>query len=214
MKKTLLTIAIINFLAASVFAQGEINFKNGTATPFTFTTDEQTYPVLTLNSTTTPHSADADGFGPVTVEIFSAPVGTSLAGDESDPIPALTGPGSPWSLSTTQLNSTAYLGSGVWTPTTIVLNNAPIDQDVELEVIAFTGTLANPTAFDFSGNFENDGAFGWVQPTGGGLDPPASMVTGPDGFDGLVMDYDIPEPSTIALDGLGAAVLWLFRRRK
>lgn len=49
------------------------------------------------------------------------------------------------------------------------------------------------------------------------LYPPSSIAQfnpGPGGWNGDLTFYLLPEPSPIALGGLGAAVLWLFRRRK
>jgi hypothetical protein len=206
-------------MAASVFAQGTVSFKNGTATPFSFSTDGVTSSVLTKGSTS-PVDAVAGSFGPVTVDIFSAPTGTSLAGDGTTAalVNALTGAGTVWSLSTTQLGTTAYLGSGVWTTTSITLNpNAPLNGSVELEVIAFTGSLSDPTLFGFTGEtFDGvqKGALGFVQGTGGGTSPPTALATGANGFDGITLVPAVPEPTTMALGGLGAAALLMFRRRK
>jgi len=54
----------------------------------------------------------------------------------------------------------------------------------------------------------------WSQATGGSGSPPGSPIsTSGNGFTGIVLT-PVPEPSTIALAGLGAASLLLFRRRK
>jgi len=227
MKKTILTTLITSALTASVFAQGTIAFKNGTGTALKFSTDGVTSSVLT-KSGTTPAGAVAGSFGGITIDIFSAPTGTALTLSGSDFISqttslvnTLTGPSSPWTLSTTQLGSTAYLGSGVWTTTTITLNgNVPLDANAEILVIGFNGTLANSTAYGYSGEIFNGavlpGTTEWTQGTGGGAVAPVNITSGAGGFDGLVMQsvVPIPEPTTMALGGLGAAALLLFRRRK
>jgi len=219
MKKIILTTLITGAAAASVFAQGTVSFKNGVGTPFKGSPDGVTSAVLT-KGVGTPAPAVNGIFGNVTVDIFSAVTGTSLstelggAQDATSVIAALTGPSTPWSLSATQLGTTAYLGSGVWTTTTITLAaNTSATTPVELEVIAFTGTLQSPTSFGFAGSTFSGGSEGWVQGTGGGIAQPVAIVTGAGGFNGLTLE-PVPEPTTMALGGLGAAALLLFRRRK
>jgi hypothetical protein len=220
MKKTILTTLITGALAASVFAQGDVSFKGGTAIAFKFSTDGITA-LTPTKDTASPVDAVAGSFGVITVDVFAAAPGTSLAGDTtaSSLVAALTGAGTPWALASGTPSAAGYLGSGVYNTATVTLNNITPGNNAELEVIAFTGTLANPTLFGFSGetfNSAQEGALGFVNSTGGVGTPPslaAALVTGSGGFDGITLET-VPEPTTMALGGLGAAALLLFRRRK
>jgi hypothetical protein len=95
---------------------------------------------------------------------------------------------------------------------------------VELEAVAWTGSFtswANAVSsgsalLGYSGETFNSspvGALGWSQstPVSG---PPGTLVTGSSGFFGIVLlpNTNAPEPGTIALGGLGASLLFLFRR--
>jgi len=97
--------------------------------------------------------------------------------------------------------------------------------NVEMEVVGWAGTdtsfsaaLADPSALvGWSGSAGSGGSLGWSQITGGAGNPPGTagtMVTGAGGFAGLELTPTVPEPATIALGGLGAAALLMFRRRK
>jgi hypothetical protein len=101
----------------------------------------------------------------------------------------------------------------------VTLNNIAPGNNAELEVVAFTGSLTDPGLIGFSGEMFNgsqEGALGFVQGTGGVGTPPSlatGLVTGANGFDGITLQ-SVPEPTTMALGGLGAAALLMFRRRK
>ena len=99
--------------------------------------------------------------------------------------------------------------------------NASQNAVVEVEIVAWAGTsttwaqaLQDGDLVACSGGHLSGGAFGYVVTLGGSTTPGVD-ATGPTGFDGLVIGEDIiPEPTTMALGGLGAAALLLFRRRK
>jgi hypothetical protein len=78
-----------------------------------------------------------------------------------------------------------------------------------------TGLFGWTGAQRFTG--DSGGALEWLNATGNpGASPPITPVAftyGATGFNGLVL-APIPEPSTFALAGLGAAALLIFRRRK
>jgi hypothetical protein len=71
--------------------------------------------------------------------------------------------------------------------------------------------------FGWTGSTLSGGSPEWLNATGNpGASPPVTPVAftyGAAGFNGLVL-APIPEPSTFALAGLGAAALLIFRRRK
>jgi hypothetical protein len=221
MKKTILTTLLTSAMAASLFAQGTVGYKPSGSVTIKFSTDGLTT-LTPTKDTSSPANGVASSFGPITIDVFSAPSGTSLAGDASEPllVAALTGAGTPWAVSSTTINAAGYIGGGEWNPATVTLANGTAGANVELEVIAFTGSLTAPSMFGFTGETFNGtqlGALGWVNGTGNpdGAPPtlPTTFVTGAGGFDGLVLT-SIPEPTTMALGGLGAAALLMFRRRK
>jgi hypothetical protein len=78
---------------------------------------------------------------------------------------------------------------------------------------ALADAIQNPvtTAIGVSGTWQNPTG----NPNGAPPTPAASMVLGPSGFNGLqLFQIGVPEPSSLALAGLGAAALLVFRRRK
>jgi hypothetical protein len=219
MKKTILTTLITGAMAASVFAQGQITFKSGTADLVQFSTDGSTSAGVPVSN-----PAAVPGFGAVTIDIFSAPVGTSLAGDttEASLLAALTGAGTPWALATFAKGQQVAGGAanaGEFVSDTATMGNGAAGANVQIEIIGFTGTLQNPTLFGFAGSAASGGALGWSNGTGnpaGSPPTPAALSVGPTAFNGLVLDPVgiTPEPTTLALGGLGAAALLMFRRRK
>lgn len=71
----------------------------------------------------------------------------------------------------------------------------------------------NPQGFGVSGT--GSGAPGGVDPVTGGTVPTLNIFGGTTGIQaGFVVPSAVPEPSSMALAGLGAAALLIFRRRK
>ena len=204
-KSLILGVAVMG-LAASSFAQGTISFANAT-----------TSLISTNNGTTSGVARTTTG---TVVELFYQ-VGSSTA-----PAPltsaALTGTLRGWepvytdqtattvagAKSISGLSAGKVIGGGVSTGTDV----APAG-NVWLEVVAWTGGTVGQAV-----SSANSGAAGFLfgvsnvfsQGTGDGLSIPAVQITGMNAFS-LV---PIPEPTTIAVAGLGAASLLLFRRRK
>jgi len=213
MKKTLLITLATMGLAMGAFAQGQISFQATSANGFVqYSTDGVTvanYPIGTLA-----------GYGNATVAFFTAPNGTVLTLNGGTPdFTACTA---------NTLTATIATGAGKTSAKTITVANAANNVNVEMEVVAWAGTATSwaqavaggATLLGWSGkvfNSTQSGSLGWSQPTGdpGAAipNPPAGTVTGAGGYSGLILT-PVPEPSTIALGGLGAAALLLFRRRK
>jgi len=204
-------------LAVGAFAQGQISFQATAANGLiSYSTDNATSALAPI--------AGVPTYGAVSVGFYTAPNGTALTLG-SDGTPNFTG----WTFNS--LIATIATGAGKTSAKTITVANAANGVSVEMEVVGWTGTatswaqavaagtgLGGWSGKTFTGTA--NGQLGWVQGTG---DPtaaipgvPVATVTGAGGYSGLVLTSltPVPEPSTIALGGLGAAALLLFRRRK
>lgn len=220
MKKTLLITLASMGLTAGAFAQGSVAFTANAANGLvTYSTD---------NATTAPVPTGGIGgaFGSGHISFFTAPNGTVLTLGLNG-LPNFTG----WTEAQT-LN--ILTGSGKSQPTTVVgqtTDGAP-GANIEFEVVGWNGTattwaqaVGNIGATSlvawsgrvFPGSGQTVGQLSWSQPTGNPTTTPpgtaGTLVTGAAGYAGLVL-APVPEPSTIALGGLGAAALLMFRRRK
>lgn len=210
MKKILVTTLVASALAVSAFAQGTVTFSAAKGT-LTYTLDNG------LTKTAIPTTGQVPGFGQFNLALYAAPKGTAL--NVVGGVPDLTG----WTIASPVLKSIGpFAGMMANQVVTIPasLSGAEGGNTVQLEVVAWTGDLATfPTAnttglIGFAGSTFSGGAAGWNQATGT-VNPPSTVfvTTGASGFNGLVL-APIPEPSTFALAGLGAAALLIFRRRK
>lgn len=219
MKKTLITTLATVGLATGVFAQGQFNFQATSANGLiSYSTDNATSALVP--------TAGLGSFGSVSIGFYTAPNGTVLSINQASGLPDFTG----WTFNT--LIATIATGSGKTAAKTVTVANAANGVNVEVEVVAWNGSatswsqaVGNITATTllgwsgkvFPGSGSASGALGWSQPTG---DPTAAipqvaagLSTGAGAYSGLVL-APVPEPTTIALGGLGAAALLLFRRRK
>jgi hypothetical protein len=209
MKKTILTTLITSAMAASVFAQGTITFKTSSVDLIKFTLDNG----ATETSVSAGNPATVSGFGAVTIEVWSAAPGTALStGIVNGALePIFT---SAWAEAA--VTPSQALAAGTYAPVTVTLANGNAGAAQEIEIIGFTGSFADPTTFGFGGSALSGGALGFSNSTGnpaGSPPTPAALSTGSAAFSGLVLST-IPEPTTLALGGLGAAALLMFRRRK
>ena len=222
MKKQIITTSILAIMAASAFGQGQVAFKTTVTKNAVFYSTDKTTATLALVAV----DGTAGVLGAVNYEFYSAPNGTVLTA--ANGLPNFSG----WIG--TAVGAVTYAAPGVVSPAiTITLPSASgvAGTPAEVELFAYTGSLGAPTAFGYSGSTFNggsftfsgngivysDGALGWSQGTGNpnGAPPtqPGTLLTGATGLGALVLQ-PVPEPSTIALGGLGAAALLLFRRRK
>jgi len=210
--KIIATIGALSLAAVSSFAQGSIHFAN---------TDTVINP---YTSAAADYSADAAGHQ-VIVELFystastaPAPLTYSVLNTASFPngwqaVDASTRAGANYPL------APGENAPGNWSED-LVLSGAAPAANVWLQAIAWTGTLAidgNTLVATGNINVQNAGQskyFGtstvWSEKTGTTTAPANFGYPGSLSFT-LV---PVPEPSTIALAGLGAASLMLFRRRK
>jgi hypothetical protein len=205
MKKTLLLSSIIALGALSAMGQGFINANNfGQGT---FITIQDTTGVLAGGAAEkigTP--ATAAGFvgagpGQVTIDIYAALQGTSLANLKSS-TPIFAGLNS--TLTSASFQGTASPGN----PFTLPTSPGVFDGTAAIELIAFATTTINGVVYS---GYSTE-ATGITPATGTGTVPAVWGTTA--GLMGsLNMIAPIPEPSTIVLGGLGAAALLAFRRR-
>lgn len=185
MKKLLLTTLVATVAAAGVYAQGTIAVDN-------------------LANGNTSSTATSGGLVFLGSSLYSGALSIEVLGGASaaslTPIVTLTsanvisgGPGLFFDAS-----------GGTYSVPGVALNGT-----ATLEVEAWTGNFATYAAAVSGG-----GAYGSTAPfanaTGGGGIPPATPVDLV-GMPAVILNT--PEPSTIALGGLGAAALMFFRRR-
>jgi len=227
MKKLILTTSLVALVAASSFAQGTISFKTSVAKdPVVFATDSTTASLAYVATDGT-----AGSFGTVNYIIYAAPTGTVAPTTGAQGTPLTFGAG--WTA--VPVSSPVYGGAGLISAQTITLPASASlpGSAAEVEIVAYTGTLANPTLYGYAGESFNGGqsftfggfsglvsgnpALEWVNPTGnpaGSPATPGAIPTQAAGLGALVLLPPVPEPSTIALGGMAAAALLAFRRRK
>jgi len=189
MKKWFIAATMVG-LSASAFAQGTVNFNNLNISPSVFT-----------NKSGVSGLAKAGTF---TVALYWASgAGTGVI-NPATTTPVLVGLGSG------QGDGNFSVGTGVTGTAT-----AP-GASAEFEVVGWTGAATSYSAANVAGNFVGIGTP--FQNGTGGNGTPALVPMDMTGWTGnLILTPvagGIPEPTTIALGGLGAAALLLFRRRK
>jgi hypothetical protein len=210
MKKLLILSSVATLAVLNAMGQGQINL-NPTATIGVLVQIQDTNNIIdggTAVKIGTP--ATAAGFagagpGQVAIEIWGAPNGTALATAEAT-TPLFNAFNSASTLASAQ---GTYLANSVFVPTTA--NITGWNGSSALEFIVDASVTVNGTVYSAVGE-----ATGVVQPATG--NPPANIFgTGAGQISSFVLDPappSTPEPSTIALGGLGVAALLAFRRRK
>jgi hypothetical protein len=208
MKKIFTLSSIIIMGALTAMGQGSVNLDNqGTGV---FITIQDTNNVIdggvAVKIGTAATAAGFTGAGPgqVTMEVFAAPNGTSVAAAEST-TPIFNGPNS---IGTTGPTQGTFAPGSAFALTTA--NVSGWNGSGALEFIVTGAATINGSAAYF-GSAE---ATGVVAATGVNL-APVIFGTGAGQISSFVIDPpSTPEPSTIALGGLGVAALLAFRRRK
>jgi len=184
--KQWLIAATLAGVSASAFAQGTVNFNN-----------------LTINPSVYTNKGGVSGLakdGSFTVALYwAAGSGTGVI----DPIansPILKGLGS-------------GQGNGNFSVGTATTGGATAPGTAaEFEVVGWTGSAASYAAALAGGAYVGVGT-PFQNPTGGAGSPPG-LPQDMTGWQGNLVLSPVPEPATMAIGGLGAAALLLFRRRK
>lgn len=217
MKKLLVTTLITGALAVSALAQGTVSLGlNSTTTArfIQFSTDGTTEVRVPTGS-----PAAVSPFGNLNVAVYYASAGTvsPFTPTTASLIPAA------WTQSANLLRN--LYAPGLNLATTFTLQSAAGSSQQQVFLAGWTGTFtsfnqaltAGTGLIGWTGSELSGGALSWLNGTGAPLGspsvPPVTLVTGALGYNGLTLSA-IPEPSTFALAGLGAAALMIFRRRK
>ena len=196
MKKylSIIAVAAMATYATSALAQGTLGFNNSSTTLVQQWTD--------ANNSTLMNVPKNGG----SVQLFYAPGGTAYNGSSLSGLIA-NNPG--WTLGAiTPIAPVA----GRFNGGNITLTGIAAGANVSYAVIGWVGNFASFDAALAGGAMAGVNATAFTMATGGvdPLVPPPSLSTS---FTGLTLQ-PIPEPSTFALAGLGAAALLIFRRRK
>jgi hypothetical protein len=190
MKKLIATTLFSTLIGAAVYAQGTVNFANVGAG---------------LNAPVTLHDGTTKASGAYSIQLLAGASAGALA-----PVGATT---------TFIATAAGYFNGG----TTAIPTVAPGSQAF-FTVQVWSTTYANFAAAKASGLVNTWGEAGYSYATGtltpftvttGGVGTPASppaTLTSLTAFS--LAPAAVPEPSTMALAGLGAAALLIFRRRK
>jgi PEP-CTERM motif len=202
MKKYLsvLAAAAMAAYATSAFAQGTVNFNNGTGLVQQWT-DANNSTLISVPK------------GGGSVQLFWAPAGSAYT---------------PW---TGGMSEAAFLAANpLWKQETATLMNAPVagkflggvrtlspltpaGSGIDYVVMGWTGAAASfDAALAANGMVNVSGKFSSAtgNPSAVPAGTPVALSTT---FGGITLQ-PVPEPSTLALAGLGAAALLIFRRRK
>ena len=197
MKKIAILLSAVALGAVSAMAQGNFVFANNSTFPIKIS-DPNINGGAAVVVGTAANTAGFVGAGPgqVTGELFVAPNGTSLAALEA---------GTPVGT-THNFNSIAATAQGAFNGGNPFVLPAPYNGSAPIEYIFYAFTTGN-TYTGWSTEGVN------YTPTTGTTLPTATFGNGAGQISGWTLS-PVPEPTTLALGGLGAAALLLFRRRK
>jgi len=233
--KKLLTLTALLGAASLSFGQGTVNFANGVAAATHVSTNS------VLGSPSTGQTSGAVGsyyYALFVADSTITSAGTATAFGALDPLltagwsQVIWNAGNPAGVvGASYATNTATLGRLLGNPTTddVLVSGRATGSSASFIIVGWSSNVAGPdysTARVFiDASIAGNAPFtGWIGATavatsvglGGGLTPPgaifgtgAGQVGGP-----LLQVQPVPEPSTFALAGLGAATLLIFRRRK
>lgn len=200
MKKLALLLAICAMGTISAMSQGNIAFQNnGTGQLITINTGSSNAPIGGNNAAAAGLGA---GPGQVNFRLYVGTNGNAVTFDSSGlPTSGLVLVGT-----TTNLGSVAAGAVGLFNGGNPYQLSAPFDGSFQIEFYYWAQTQ--------NGNYIGHSALGTAYTLATGVSPTtATFGVGAGQVTGFTLQL-VPEPSTIALGGLGVASLLLFRRRK
>lgn len=214
MKKTILT-TLTSLLAVAAFAQGSVTFQNATSQPFPTAADRNVKfgataalfdPLLVAGANVSSNYAGVNLSG-LRAALYYAPGTVADANWLQVNLAASGGFGATFK-SSTSTTAGSWFGGGRTLDTI-----APVGGVSSLLVMVWDSTLtADPFSVAAqSGLWGRSAVFSYTTPTSG---TPAPNEYLPNNLASFTIGYNIPEPSSMALAGLGAASLLIFRRRK
>jgi len=213
MKKLILTAACTAMAAASGFAQGYVQFQNSISTQYYFNSTASAANKVSAATIASQAAAGATSTGVIDIGLYWS---TAAFTDASQ---ATLGGIVTMSATAGTIAGAASYSLG---PTTSPSEAAYI------QIFAWDSSYATPDAAIAAGAYFGSssagqantvyGALGTSQlvSLGGAAPAPAAQLygTGLPYFPRTVLLQNVPEPTTLALGGLGAAALLMFRRRK
>ena len=204
MKKYLsvLAVAAMAAYATSAFAQGTVVFNNGTGLVQQWTDN---------NNQTLINVPKGGGM----VQLFWAPSGSAYAPWATGMSEAAFKTANPLWKQEAAVGFTTP-AAGKFSGGTLTLQPLAAGGGIDYVVMGWTGTAAGFDAAIAAGAMANVSAK-FASATGNPTTVPPGTATPLSGsFGGMVLSpvTQVPEPSTFALAGLGAAALLIFRRRK
>lgn len=206
--KKLLTLSAITLLAVSAFGQGQVLFNNldKTATPNILAPVHMDTLTGALLSGTQARAALLGGPA-------ATGIGSSLANIGNLTMLANPTDGSTWVNFRTG-GAAGYVSVGATGAR--ILNNVGYNSSAMLQMVAWTGNFSDwASAYNAAKGGDLTVKIGWsstwnVTTTTSPTDPAFPRNLGLTEFAVAI----VPEPSTLALAGLGAAAMLIFRRRK
>jgi len=206
MKKTILTLALVG-VAAVAFGQGRISIENDLhLVQFSTDASQLLAADASFAGKSVPTPNDTGGLVPSGKTIVFGLYAGSTAGSLS--------------LMTTlplSLDDTSLADGTIGSTGFVLPSGLPGGVACFMQVAAWDGAFANEALALAGGSYGGISSVFTMTPAGTGSPnpPPSSIQGGSSTWSGpVILTAVVPEPSTFALAGLGAAALLIFRRRK
>jgi len=211
MKKLILTAACTVMAAVSGYSQGTIAFQNTAFTQFYFNSTANTANKVTSGTIASQAPAGSTSTGVIDVGLYWSTAAFTDAAQGA-------------LIDTVTFGSTA----GTILGATVPVNTAAYGASGFVQVFAWDSSYATPDAALAAGAYFGASSAGQVNTTYGAVGAaqaivlgqaspaPGAPIFGTSGalFPRTILLQNVPEPTTLALGGLGAAALLMFRRRK